>query len=340
VGVLKNRKTKVTKDGILEEKSVVRRMNTGQVEMVNVEQLVPEKHTYRKLKKLLDFERITNTVKVKTSELGAIGFGKPRLIMCFILQFMEDLSDREFERFIAENNAAKWFCGFGLLEKTPDYTTICKFRNAIGTSRMGRLFHEVKRQMQAKNCGSEVFTFVDSCALISKLSLWEERDKAITAGYERLNNVVLSEVSADREAKIGAKSDKKFWYGFKKHVAVDMQSGLITKVAVTPANVADADGARHVLPRSGAVTGDKGYVGAIREMLRRGLHPMVIKRKNMKDKNADLDRWITKLRSPYERVFSKQNNRVRYKGVVKNQGAEFMYAIAHNFRRLLVLDPV
>ena len=302
-------------------------MNIGQMEMVSVEQLVPQKHTYRKLKKLLDFERIRRSVKVKTHEVGAIGFGKIRLVMCLILQIMEDLSDREFERFIGENVAGKWFCGFGLLEKTPDLSTICKFRNLIGTKQMGSLFQEVKRQMQAKSCCSEVFTFVDSSALISKLSLWEERDKAIAAGYEKLNNEVLPEVSADPEAKIGAKNDKKFWYGFKKHVAVDMQSGMITEVAVTAANVTDADGASHVLPRSGAVVGDKGYVGAIREMLRRGLHPMIIKRNNMKSKNADLDRWITKLRCPYERVFSKQNKRVRYKGVVKNQGAEFMYAI-------------
>jgi IS5 family transposase len=314
-------------------------MSITQIEMVSVEQLVPEKHTYRKLKKLLNFERIAKSVKVKTCELGAIGFGRLRLVMCLILQFMEDLSDREFERFIAENNVAKWFCGFGLLEKTPDFTTICKFRNLIGTKQMGNLFHEVKRQMQAKNCCSEVFTFVDSSALISKLSLWEERDKAITAGYEKLNNQVLPEVSADPEAKIGAKSDKKFWYGFKKHVAVDMQSGMITKVAVTPANVTDADGARYILPKNGAVAGDKGYVGAIREMLRRGLHPMIIKRNNMKDKNVDLDRWITKLRCPYEGTFSKQNKRVRYKGVVKNQGAEFMHAIAYNFRKLLALNP-
>jgi IS5 family transposase len=318
---------------------MVQAMNTDQVEMVSVEQLVPEKHTYRKLKRMLDFDRIAKSVKMKTFELGAIGFGKIRLVMCLILQFMEDLSDREFERFIAENNAAKWFCGFGLLEKTPDFTTVCKFRNFIGTKQISNLFSEVKRQMQSKNCCSEVFTFVDSSALISKLNLWEERDKAITAGYEKLNNEVLPEVSADREARIGAKSSKKFWYGFKKHVAVDMQSGMITKVAVTKANVADADGARHVLPRSGAVTGDKGYVGAIREILRRSLHPMVIKRNNMKDKNVDLDRWITKLRCPYEGIFSKQNNRVRYKGVVKNQGAEFMLAVAHNFRRLLVLNP-
>jgi IS5 family transposase len=309
------------------------------MEMVNLEQLVPDNHTYRKLKKHLDFVRITKSVKIMESDVGAIGFGKLRLVTCLILQFMEDVSDREFERFIAENNSAKWFCEFGLLEKTPDYTTICKFRNLIGTKQMGNLFHEVKRQMQTKNFCSEIFTFVDSSALISKLNLWEERDKAITAGYERLNNEVLPVVSADPEAKIGAKSSKKFWFGFKKHVAVDTQSGMITKVAVTPANVTDADGVKHILPNSGAVAGDKGYVAAIREMLCRGLHPMIIKRNNMKDKSFDLDKWITKLRSPYEGTFSKQNKRVRYKGVAKNQGAEFMYAIAFNFRRLLVLNP-
>lgn len=312
-------------------------MKTDQVEVVSVEQLVPKKHTYRRLKKLLDFERIAKSVKLPVAETGAIGFGRVRLIMCLILQFMEDLSDREFERFIAENNAGKWFCGFGLLEKTPDFTTICKFRNLVGTKQMSRIFNEVKRQLQGAGYCSEVFTFIDATALVSKLSLWEERDKAISAGYEKLNNEVLPEVSADPEAKIGAKSNKKFWYGFKKHVAVDMQSGMINRVAVTPANVTDADGARHVMPRSGAACTDKGYIGAIAEMRRRGVHPMVIKRNNMKDKNRDLDRWISKLRAPYEGTFSKQNKRVRYKGIVKNQGAEFLYAIAFNFRRLLAL---
>ena len=314
-------------------------MRAEQIEMVSLDLLLPRDHPYRRLKGLLDFERITGSVRVKTHRLGADGFGKQRLVLCLILQFMEDLSDREFQRFMAENVAGKWFCGFSLLEKTPDYTTICKFRAELGTSQMGKLFAEVKRQLKAKGCCAEVFTFVDSSALVSKLNLWEERDRAIAEGYEKLNNAVLPKVSADPEAKIGAKSDNKFWYGFKKHTAVDMQSGMITKVSVTPANVPDAAHAKHILPSSGAVAGDKGYVGAIRDILRRGLHPMIIKRNNMKDKNPDLDAWISKLRSPYERVFSKQNKRVRYRGTVKNQGAELMYAIAHNFRRLLILYP-
>ena len=50
----------------------------------------------------------------------------------------------------------------------------------------------------------------------------------------------------------------------------------------------------------------------------------------MQEKNKDLDRWVTKIRSPYERVFSKDNKRVRYVGIAKNQFAEFMKAICFN----------
>jgi IS5 family transposase len=310
-----------------------------QMEMVSIEWLIPEKHTYRLLKNLLQVPSIIRAAKIPEPSTGAIGFGRERLILCLILQFMEDLSDREMERFLSENTSAKWFCGFALLEKTPDYTTFCKFRALIGVKNMARFFNEVKRQMKARGYCAEVFTFIDATALVSKLSVWEERDRAIKAGYEKLNNEVLPNIeTADPEAKIGAKNAKKFWYGFKKHVGVDMQSGMITNVAVTPANVTDAEGAVHVMPSGGAVCADKAYVGAIPEMKRRGIHPMVILRNNMKEKNRDLDRWLTKLRAPYEGTFSKQNKRVRYRGVAKNQGAEFMYAIAFNFRRLLALN--
>ena len=59
----------------------------------------------------------------------------------------------------------------------------------------------------------------------------------------------------------------------------------------------------------------------------------------MKDKNKDLDRWVTKIRTPCERVFSKQNKRVRYIGIAKNQFAEFMNAICFNLSRITDIEP-
>jgi hypothetical protein len=65
---------------------------------------------------------------------------------------------------------------------------------------------------------------------------------------------------------------------------------------------------------------------------------MVLLRNNMKDKSRDKDRWISGLCSPFEGTFSKQHKRVRYIGQVKNQAAEFLYAVTFSFRRLLVLE--
>jgi IS5 family transposase len=73
-------------------------------------------------------------------------------------------------------------------------------------------------------------------------------------------------------------------------------------------------------------------------MAKRNLHLASVKKNNMKNKNKDLDKFYTKLRSPYERVFSKTNHRVRYNGIAKNQFTAFVEAMAYNLKRMVVLD--
>ena len=188
---------------------------------------------------------------------------------------------------------------------------------------------------------NEVFSFIDSSHLIAKAALWEERDKAIKIKHSKLNNAVLPKVAHDKQARIGCKGKKKYWYGYKKHACVDMQSGLINKVAITPANVTDSKGMKHVCPGSGAIYADKGYCDkhSKKAAAQKECHLRAIKKNTMKDKNRDFDRWVSHLRSPYERVFSQQNKRVRYRGVAKNQFSAFMEAICFNLKRLAALDP-
>ena len=182
---------------------------------------------------------------------------------------------------------------------------------------------------------------MDASHLIAKASLWEERDEALKQKYEKLNNEVLPKVAHDKQARIGCKGKNKFWYGYKKHVSVDMQSGMINKVGITPANLTDAQGMKHVCPSQGAIYADKGYCTkpAKQAAARKGCHLAAIKKNNMKGKNADQDRWYSKMRAPYERVFSQDPKRVRYKGIAKNQFTAFMQAICFNLKRVLVLSP-
>ena len=187
---------------------------------------------------------------------------------------------------------------------------------------------------------NEVFTVVDATHLISKANLWKERDKAIKAKYEKLNNKVLPKVAKDPQAKIGCKGKDKYWYGYKKHASIDMQTGLINKVAITSAEVPDAKGLKHVCPLGGVAYADKGYCAKAASNIAKSknCHLASILKNNMKNKNRDKDKWYSKLRSPYERMFSKENKRVRYKGIMKNQFTAFMQAIGFNLKRLIIID--
>jgi len=159
-------------------------------------------------------------------------YGMFRLFKCILLQFMEDLSDRELERYLQENTAAKWFCEFTLTEPTPDYTVFSKLRARIGTALISTIFTELREQLKQQGVMNEVFSFVGASHLIAKAQLWQERDKVIKEKYEKLNNEVLPKVAVDKQARIGCKGKDKYWYGYKQHVSVDMQSGLINKVAI------------------------------------------------------------------------------------------------------------
>ena len=313
----------------------------GQLEMVSIESLVKEDHVYRKYHEILDFDKLTENLDKKlTKNLGATGYGINRLFKILLLQVMEDLSDRELEKYIEENTAAKYFCGFGLTERTPAYSLFSKVRKKIGTKHLSSIFKEVREMLKQSGYMSEVFNFVDASHLVSKNNLWKERDKAIQEKYEKLNNEVLPKVAKDQQARIGSKGKNKFWYGYKKHISVDMQSGLINKVAITPANVTDAKGLKQVCPSQGMVFADKGYCtnDAQQIIKQKGCADGTIKKNNMKCKNKDQDKWRTKIRAPYERVFSKTSHRVRYKGIQKNQFYAFMEAMSHNLKRLIVLD--
>ena len=90
-----------------------------QLEIVTLDELVDKGHIYRQLKKELNFEDIDKRLSVLRKDNPNEGYGLSRLFKCIFLQYLEDLSDRELERYLKENNAVKWFCGLGLTEKTP-----------------------------------------------------------------------------------------------------------------------------------------------------------------------------------------------------------------------------
>ena len=306
---------------------------------LTLDSLVPENHPYRHLDELLSFSELSAPYHSLYSAKGRKEKGVEFGLRTLVLQFMEDLSDREMERYLQENTAGQWFCELALGEKTPDHSYFGDFRKRLGAKRLMDIFSLVQDRLKGMGLIREVFTFVDASQLISKLTTWDDRDKAIKAGLETFNNEAASKIAADKQARFGCKGHKKYWFGYKEHVSVDMQSGLINKVAATSAEVTDAEGVSHVCPNGGAVFGDKGYCvdPAKTTLKRKGCHNATIKKNNMKGKDHRKDGWLSAMRSPYERVFAHRNKRVRYRGLKKVQFQVGMRALVFNLKRLMAL---
>jgi len=143
-------------------------------------------------------------------KVGAPGIAVEKGLKMLLLQFLEDYSDRQMEKALEENVAVKWFCGYELLDETPDHSYFGKLRNRLGTKNIAKVHHFVVQQLTDRGLVSKVFSFIDSTAVITKVSLWGERDKAIQDGLEKLNNATVGEYSADPNARFGCKGKDKY----------------------------------------------------------------------------------------------------------------------------------
>ncbi len=141
-----------------------------QIEMVCLEDLVSPTHIYRKFLNLWKLDSVRLELEKLEAESDYKGYGMFRIFLCLLLQFLEDLSDRELERFIAENASAKWFCQFGLVDKTPDHSVFGRVRSRIGTNKLSKIFSLLRDQLKAQGYMSEVFTFIDATS--SHLKSW------------------------------------------------------------------------------------------------------------------------------------------------------------------------
>lgn len=307
-----------------------------------MENMVKEDHVFRKLNDLLDFDSLILPLRDLYSTTGAQGIDIEKGCKALLIQFWENYSDREIEKVLQENIAVKWFCGFDLLEETPDHTYFCKLRKRIGTKHIANTFNTINGLLKEKGFFGDVFKFVDASSIVTKTALWEERDRAIANGEEKLNNQNVKKYSADKDARWGAKGKNNIWFGHKRHHLLDMRFGMIEKVVVTAANVLDFQVGKSILPKKGAaIFADKLYdtKGFSNVLKSKHCHSAVIEKNSRKDRNQGLNSWRSKTRMPFEGGFSKLRKRAKFRGHAKVTMQCFMEAICANLKKAITVSP-
>ena len=85
----------------------------------------------------------------------------------------------------------------------------------------------------------------------------------IRGGALEVDNQSLRKLTMDQDSDFGSNGcgTQKNRQCLKDNGAVDMESGLIARVAVTRASVPDARGLARICPRGGEACADKAYCG-------------------------------------------------------------------------------
>ena len=137
----------------------------SQVQMLCIDDLVPQDHLLRAVDAALDFSFIYTEVRdLYAEEIGRPSLDPVILIKLPMLQYMFGIrSMRQTIKEIEVNTAYRWFLGLDFFDPVPHFTTFGKnyLRRFAGTDIFERIFARILRE--AVRCG-----FVDA----STISCW------------------------------------------------------------------------------------------------------------------------------------------------------------------------
>ena len=249
-----------------------RREKQEKMDLVILEQMIPEDHLLRKIDRAVDFGFIHELC----APLYCADNGRPAIDpeilfrMLFIGYLYGIKSEARLEEEVNYNMAYKWFCGLELTEKAPDATTISQNRrrrfrdNDIAE----KIFNEILRQCIAKGLVGGAILYTDSTHIKAKANKHKKRlvevaetpkayMKELDAQVERDRKAIgkkpfdhdddhkgsgttkRMESTTDPESGQQSRDGKPDGFHYSEHRTVDSLHNVIVNVHVEPANIND-----------------------------------------------------------------------------------------------------
>lgn len=244
---------------------------TSQLELVDIELLVPKNHLLRVIDEHIDFSFVREKVRPFYSETK----GRPALdpIVLFKMMLIGYLygirSERQLEQEIIPNAAYRWFLGLGFSDPVPDHSTISWNRNNRfqGTTVFQDVFDEVVFLAIHHHMVAGRLLVTDSTHIEANVNknaytmqmvtdkpqeYLEELEKAINEDREAHGKKPLppgKEAETEKRLKVSTtdpecgfmnRKGKPEGFYYLDHRTVDHKFNIITDVFVTPGNVNDA----------------------------------------------------------------------------------------------------
>ena len=154
-------------------------------------------------------------------ERGNKPYDLERMLRIYLLQNLYDLADEATVAEVIDSRAFSDFCGVDSSNQVPDGDTLGRFRNLlIRNGLQEKLFRQVVELLQQRGLILKKGTIVDSTIIAAPSSTKNQ-------GKQR-----------DPDAH-QVKKGNTWHFGYKAHVGVDKDTGLVHTVEVTGANTQD-----------------------------------------------------------------------------------------------------
>ena len=178
-------------------------------------------------------------------ERGNKPYDLERMLRIYLVQNLYNLSDMAAVAEVIDSRAFSDFCGVESSNQVPDGDTLGRFRNILLRNGIQQeLFAQVVELLMQRGLILKRGTIVDSIFIEAPSSTKNEKKECDPQAHS-------------------AKKGNTWHFGYKAHIGVDKESGLVHTVKVTAANEHDVTVTSELLTgEEEEVYGDSGYLGA------------------------------------------------------------------------------
>jgi IS5 family transposase len=298
------------------------------------EQRLSPRHFLRQIETKIDWQPFAALLQeLYPSRRGRPSYPPLVLFKALLLQQWYGLSDPGLEEAIRDRLSFQQFLGLSFHDPVPDETTICRFRGLLARKEMGEpLLALLAAQLDAQGLLVKQGSLIDA-------TLLKAQPRPPRKGQSSL----------DPEAD-WVKKGKDGHFGYKAHLTVDQESGLVRRIKLTKASLPDTSlWEEMVMGDEAAVFADKAYAKASRreELTRRGVFCGIMHKAQrgqpLSPWQESMNRWLARVRVAVERVIGTLKRhysleRLRYLGHHRNWCHLLLVSICYNLKRMLVLQ--
>lgn len=179
-------------------------LERGQMEIVGIDNLVPENHLLRKIDQAVDFNKIYDMVE----PLYCLDNGRPSIdpVVLFKIVFIQHLygitSLRRTLQEVQVNVAYRWFLGYTLQDEIPHFSTVSyNFKHRFTAETVDKIFAWILEEAADEAYLNTEVVFIDGTHIKANANVKKFVEVEVPVMAKRYAEELMQEVNADRVAR-------------------------------------------------------------------------------------------------------------------------------------------